>query len=173
MVVENRVGASGAIARRGGVGACRRLYVAVRRPPFTTVAAATPLTANYDPVKQFARCADCRRPAGVDCQRPGAVWVDAGNDCLPGRTRQAGLWQRRCGGVNHLALSELFKNRTELTSCMYRTGHRPATTDLLGGSIMTLTGTIPAVLPHLKSGKARALAVTGDKRSPLPRTYRR
>ena len=40
-------------------------------------------------------------------------------------------------------------------------------TDLLGGSIMTLTGTIPAVLPHLKSGKVRALAVTGDKRSPL------
>ena len=40
-------------------------------------------------------------------------------------------------------------------------------TDLLGGSIMTLTGTIPAVLPHVKSGKARALAVTGDKRSPL------
>ena len=32
---------------------------------------------------------------------------------------------------------------------------------------MTLTGTIPAVLPHVKSGKARALAVTGDKRSPL------
>ena len=69
--------------------------------------------------------------------------------------------------MNHLAL-ELFKAKTgtDILHVPYK-GIAPATTDLLGGSIMTLTGTIPAVLPHLKSGKVRALAVTGNKRSPL------
>jgi tripartite-type tricarboxylate transporter receptor subunit TctC len=71
------------------------------------------------------------------------------------------------GGVNHLAL-ELFKLKTgtDILHVPYK-GIAPATTDLLGGSIQLLTGTIPAVLPHVKSGKARALALTGDKRSPL------
>ena len=57
------------------------------------------------------------------------------------------------GGVNHLAL-ELFKNKTgtDILHVPYK-GHRPATTDLLGGSIMTLTGTIPAVLPHPQIGQ--------------------
>ena len=170
-MVENRVGASGAIGTQAVALApadgYTLLFVA---SPFTTVAAATPLTANYDPaVRQFAPVAlIAAGPLVWDCQRPGAVWVDAGNDCLcPGEPRQAGLWQRRCGGVNHLA-PELFKNRTgtDILHVPYK-GIAPATTDLLGGSIMTLTGTIPAVLPHLKSGKACALAVTGDKRSPL------
>jgi tripartite-type tricarboxylate transporter receptor subunit TctC len=71
------------------------------------------------------------------------------------------------GGVNHLAL-ELFKlkTHTDILHVPYK-GIAPAVTDLLGGSITLLTGTIPAVLPHLKGGKARALALTGDKRSPL------
>jgi len=40
-------------------------------------------------------------------------------------------------------------------------------TDLLGGQIDVIFALLPECLPHVKSGKLRALAVTSDKRHPL------
>ncbi len=45
-------------------------------------------------------------------------------------------------------------------------GSGPLTTDLLGGQITMSFDTITPVLPHIKAGKLRALAVTTGKRSP-------
>jgi tripartite-type tricarboxylate transporter receptor subunit TctC len=45
-------------------------------------------------------------------------------------------------------------------------GSGPLTTDLLGGQITMSFDTITPVLPHVKGGKLRALAVTTAKRSP-------
>jgi tripartite-type tricarboxylate transporter receptor subunit TctC len=44
-------------------------------------------------------------------------------------------------------------------------GSGPLTTDLLGGQISMSFDTITPVLPHIKAGKLRALAVTTNKRS--------
>ena len=46
-------------------------------------------------------------------------------------------------------------------------GTAPALTDLLGGHVPLLVADLPAPLPHVKSGKLRALAVTGERRSAL------
>ena len=43
----------------------------------------------------------------------------------------------------------------------------PAINDLLGGHIKVMFDNLPASLPHIQSGKLRALAVTGAKRTPL------
>ena len=69
------------------------------------------------------------------------------------------------GGVNHLVL-ELLKSRTGtyITHIPYR-GIAPATMDLMGGQIQLMTGTIPALLPFIKNGSVRPLAVTSAKRS--------
>jgi tripartite-type tricarboxylate transporter receptor subunit TctC len=53
----------------------------------------------------------------------------------------------------------------ELTHVPYK-GTAPATADLIGGQVQIAFLGIPAVLPHLKSGKLRILAVTGMRRSP-------
>ena len=45
-------------------------------------------------------------------------------------------------------------------------GSGPLATDLLGGQINMSFDTVTPVLPHIKSGKMRALAVTTAKRSP-------
>ncbi len=45
-------------------------------------------------------------------------------------------------------------------------GSGPLTTDLLGGQIQMSFDTVTPVLPHIKAGKLRALAVTTAKRSP-------
>ncbi|MEO8752489.1 MAG: tripartite tricarboxylate transporter substrate binding protein [Casimicrobiaceae bacterium] len=46
-------------------------------------------------------------------------------------------------------------------------GNAPALNDLLGGQVTMMFDTITTALPHVKSGKLRALAVTSTKRSPL------
>jgi tripartite-type tricarboxylate transporter receptor subunit TctC len=46
-------------------------------------------------------------------------------------------------------------------------GFPPAVTDMLTGNVHAMFAIIPAVLPHVKAGKLRALAVTGLKRSAL------
>jgi tripartite-type tricarboxylate transporter receptor subunit TctC len=45
-------------------------------------------------------------------------------------------------------------------------GSGPAVTDLLGGTVSMMFDNIPSALPHIKSGKLRALATTGAKRDP-------
>ena len=56
-------------------------------------------------------------------------------------------------------------SKTDLTHVPYR-GSAPMITDLLGGQIPLAFDNLPASLPHIKSGKLRALAVAGDQRSP-------
>ncbi|MBM3407465.1 MAG: tripartite tricarboxylate transporter substrate binding protein [Betaproteobacteria bacterium] len=45
-------------------------------------------------------------------------------------------------------------------------GSAPAITDLLGGQVQIMFDNIPSALPHIRSGKLRALATTGAKRDP-------
>jgi tripartite-type tricarboxylate transporter receptor subunit TctC len=71
------------------------------------------------------------------------------------------------GGPQHLA-GELFKmmSTTSMTHVPYK-GGAPATTDLLGGQVDLFFSGVPPALPHINSGRLRALAVTTDKRSAL------
>ncbi len=52
-----------------------------------------------------------------------------------------------------------------ITHIPYR-GSGPVTADLLGGQVMLAFPGIAGMLPHINSGKLRALGVTGSKRSP-------
>lgn len=68
------------------------------------------------------------------------------------------------GGAYHLA-GELLANATgvPMVHVPYK-GGGPATTDLLGGQVSFMFDMAPAVLPHIKEHKMRALAVANDKR---------
>jgi tripartite-type tricarboxylate transporter receptor subunit TctC len=70
------------------------------------------------------------------------------------------------GTPGHLA-GEMFKSaaKLEFTHVPYK-GGSPAITDLIGGQIDFMFTTIPGVLPHVKAGTLRALAVTSPQRSP-------
>lgn len=73
------------------------------------------------------------------------------------------------GGNTHLA-TELFNIMagTRMTHVPYK-GTGPALNDLLGGQVHLIMGTLGVMLPHVKTGRLRGIAVTNAKRnSALP-----
>jgi tripartite-type tricarboxylate transporter receptor subunit TctC len=71
------------------------------------------------------------------------------------------------GSQAHLAgaLLEL-STGVQLLHVPYR-GTAPAVTDLVGGQVSMMFAPLQAALPHIKSGKLRALGIASHKRSPL------
>jgi tripartite-type tricarboxylate transporter receptor subunit TctC len=71
------------------------------------------------------------------------------------------------GSSDHLT-AELFWAQTGTTGTHvpYK-GGAPAISDLLGGQVEASFQNVNAVLQHIAAGKLRALAITGDKRSPV------
>ena len=68
------------------------------------------------------------------------------------------------GAAAHLT-QELFKQvtRADIVHVPYK-GTAPALNDLMGGSLQILTDTASALMPHVRSGKIKALAVFSNKR---------
>lgn len=71
------------------------------------------------------------------------------------------------GGITHMGtvLFELLAG-APMTHVPYK-GTGPALNDLIGGQVQMMFGAFPALLPHSKSGRVRALAVTAARRSAL------
>jgi len=69
------------------------------------------------------------------------------------------------GSTQHIA-AELFKDATgvQMTHIPYR-GSGPAMVDLMGGQVQIAFETASSVIPHIKSGKVRALAVLSARRN--------
>ena len=63
---------------------------------------------------------------------------------------------------------ELFKTMTKtyMTHIPYR-GSAPVVADLIAGQVDVMFDNLPIVIQHVKSGRMKALAVSGPKRSPL------
>jgi tripartite-type tricarboxylate transporter receptor subunit TctC len=71
------------------------------------------------------------------------------------------------GSTSHLTM-ELFRSTAaiQITHVPYK-GSPPAYADLFSGNIQLMFDAVPAVIPHAKSGKLRALAVGSSTRSPF------
>jgi len=71
------------------------------------------------------------------------------------------------GSTTHLA-NELLKSMTgiQITHIPYK-GVAPAAIDLISGQVQMMSGDLSTLLPHVRSGRMRAIAVTGAKRSSL------
>jgi tripartite-type tricarboxylate transporter receptor subunit TctC len=91
------------------------------------------------------------------------AFIDYGR-ANPGRISYASVGS---GSASHLSM-ELLKSEAKIYAVHipYR-GFPPAVTDMLAGNIHAMFAIIPGVLPHVKAGKMKALAVTALKRSAL------
>jgi len=71
------------------------------------------------------------------------------------------------GTVGHIGMERLkWMTGMDITHVPYK-GAAPALIDLLAGHIQVVFGITATSAPHMKSGKIRALAITGTRRSPL------
>ena len=70
------------------------------------------------------------------------------------------------GSSIHMS-GELFKLMTgiDMVHVPYK-GSSPAVTDLIGGQVSVMFDNLPSSMPHIKTGKLRALGVTSAKRYP-------
>ena len=169
-VVENRPGATGTI----GAGAVKRapadgytLLVASLGPFVVT----PHLIKNvpYDATKDFDYITiPVQAPnvlvASTSQKARTVAEVIATLKAQPGKISFASSGN---GSSDHLS-AELFwqQTGTEAMHVPYK-GGAPAITDLLGGQVDFSFQNVNAVLPHLRSGKLRAIAVTGSQRSPV------
>jgi len=166
--VENKPGATGAI------GAAQ-----VKRAPadgYTFLVASIGVYATnpflqknlpYDPTKDFDLLTVAVRAPNVLVVNPSvpAKTVAEFVEYLKKNPDKVSFATSGAGSSDHLTTA-LFWQRTGTTGIHtpYK-GGAPAISDLLGGHANASFQNVNAVLSHIRSGKLRALAVTGDKRS--------
>jgi tripartite-type tricarboxylate transporter receptor subunit TctC len=169
IVIENRGGAGGTLGTAVVAKAAPDGYTLTVASTSTHVVAPSVYTKlDYDPVKDFA-------PVSLMAVSPYLLVV---NPSLPAKTlkelvalakKQPGKLNYASAGVGsttHLAMEMLkHASATYMLHIPYN-GNGPAGTALIGGQVEVLFGSLPALLPHAKSGRARALAVGTPKRSP-------
>lgn len=168
VVVDNKGGAGGAIGAK---------YIADASPDGYTLGIATVSThvinpvargasLKYDPLKDFTLITQLASVPNVVSVHPG---VPAQNikDFLgylrqnPGKVNFA---TPGSGSLGHM-MGETFKFNAKvfMTHIPYR-GAGPALNDVLGGQVQVFFDNLPSSLPHIQSGKLRALAVASGKR---------
>ena len=166
LVVENRPGAAGNIGVEQGARAAPDGYTLVM--PITSLPMSPWLypKLSWDPVKDFS-------PIILACAAPLIMVV---NPQVPANNVQEfiALAKKQPDQLNyansgngttaHLA-GELFKKMAniKMESVNYK-GGGSSVIDTVAGRVQMYFSTIPAALPHLKSGKLRALAVTSKHR---------
>jgi tripartite-type tricarboxylate transporter receptor subunit TctC len=124
---------------------------------------------GFDPVKDF-------KPVGLIGAVPNVLLVNPSfpaknfNEFLKLAREKGANYQYASAGngtLNHL-LGEMLNSMAGISMqhVPYK-GVAPALNDVLGGQLPIVFASLPSALSHIKAGKLRALAVSGDKRSPV------
>jgi tripartite-type tricarboxylate transporter receptor subunit TctC len=122
----------------------------------------------FDPIKDFTPIVHVLDAEGLLVVNP-SIKATTVPELIALARAQPGTLSYGSAGVgttSHLA-GELFKSMTkvDIVHVPYK-GNVPAITDLLGGQTSMIFATMPTVLPHVRAGKLRPLAVLGTARSP-------
>ena len=169
-LVENKPGQGGSIGAASASKAAPDGYTLL-------MSATAPMAINpnlytrlpYDSLKDFA-------PIGLTSWLPYILVVrqDAGISTLPellararanpGKVSYASIGN---GTTSHLLMTMLSQRTdTQFNHVPYK-GSAQAQTDLLGGQVDLTFDTMVSLLPHVKAGKLKALAVSSPRRSPF------
>lgn len=168
-VVENIGGGGGVLACQATIRAPADGYTLMQGYVATHGTSPATRVLPYDPVRDFT-------PIGMIGGTPNVLVV---NSTLPvknlkefleyvrknpGRLSYGSAGQ---GSLTHLTM-ELFKQQmgSFMVHIPYR-GIAPAFNDLIGGQTQAMFPGLAAAMPHIRSGRVRPIAITGQSRHPL------
>ncbi|KAF1047517.1 Bug family tripartite tricarboxylate transporter substrate binding protein [Xylophilus sp.] len=169
VVVDNRVGAGGTVGTAFVAKASADGYTIVAGSISThAINASLYPRLAYDPVKDFAPVTYVGSTALVLVVNPAVLPVASVQEFVAYAKAHPGQVQYGSAGNGsslHLA-GELFKSqaKADLSHIPYK-GSTGAMNDLLGGQIGAMFENLPNALPHIQSGRLRALAVTSPRRA--------
>jgi tripartite-type tricarboxylate transporter receptor subunit TctC len=168
VVVDDRAGASGMIAAQAVAHAAADGYT-VLITTNTTHAANEHLykKLTYEPVKDFAPITALGKGSQVMVVNASSPYRSVA-DILARAKKEPGKLSFGSGSSSSRVAGELFKQMAgvDILHVPYKSNPL-AITDLLGGQIDMMITDNATGLPHIKSGKLRALGVSTRKRSPL------
>jgi len=167
VVVDNRAGAGANLGAEIAVHAPRDGYTLFVGTPAHTINPALYTRLNYDILKDFAPITLLTTGQYVLAVHPALAAKSVADLTAMARAKPGQLNYASAGNGNatHLA-GELYKSlaKIDIVHVPYK-GTGPALTDLIGGQVQFMFPNLTAAMPQMKSGKLRALAVTGVQRS--------
>jgi len=168
VIVENRGGAGGQVGSA---------YVARAVPDGYTlligslgthgIAPSLYQKLGYDSVKDYAHVSMLATTGNLLVIHPSIPAKNVRELIALAKNNPGKLNYAAVGGTSHLS-TELFNTMAGIktTNIPYK-GAAPATVALLSGEIDLMLHAFSGLLPHVRTGKLRALGVTTDKRSPI------
>lgn len=168
IIIDNRPGAAGNIATEITANSAPDGYTVL----MGTIAALAINPSLYkklpfDPLKDVMPVSQAVDSTNILVVHPSVAAKNVTELIALGKTKSLNGGSSGIGGAGHLAL-ELFNLQagTKIVHIAYK-GGGPAIVDLLSGNINLIFATAASAVPHIKTGRIRALAVTTAKRSAL------
>jgi tripartite-type tricarboxylate transporter receptor subunit TctC len=168
IIIENRGGAGGNIGMDAAARAEPNGYVLLMGSTSLAVNVSLYNKLTFDPAKDFVPVALISKTPNILAVNP-KVKANTVQDLIklakanPGKLNYSSAG---AGTTPHLG-AELFNSMAgvQITHVPYK-GAGPAVTAALAGEVEMIMSSALTILPHLKTGKLRALAMTGTQRSP-------
>jgi tripartite-type tricarboxylate transporter receptor subunit TctC len=168
VVIENKPGANGAIGAD---------FVSKAEPDgytlFFSTAGALSINPSmrsdlpYDPVKGFTPIVPTARNTVLFAVNSG-LGVSTAQEMIARAKEKPGsitVAITGIGAISHLAIEMLQHSaKIKLQAVPYR-GAGPAIADLIGGQVNAMSAEVPVLMPQIKAGKAKVLAISAQSRS--------
>lgn len=165
-VVENRPGAGGTIGYGVAAKAAPDGYTLLTVVPTLTFSPALQANLPFDPLKDFAPIALTARAPYVVATHP-ALPVKSIRDVIALAKAKPGALSmgQTNGSPNHLAAAWFISMANVDIRVIPYKAFNQVLIDTMAGEIQMLFGAVLNTLPHVKSGKLRAIAVSSRERS--------
>jgi len=169
IVIDNRAGASGSIGVEVGARAAPDGYTLTGGTTSThALAKALNPHLSYDPQRDFVPITMIGHLPYILAVHPAVAANNLQELIALARSKPGEIRYTTVGNASMARLGgELLSNLTgiKITPIAYKSSAQ-SVVDTIAGRIELQFGTMAPVLPHVRSGKLRALAVTGSKRAP-------